>query len=158
MDLSRLFFSTHSSSPRDEELHGSFEVNPAFDASQVETLKSLPGSDQSSLFEEIGKVFLLDTPGAIDEIKRAAAARDLQALALASHRLKGSCGNFGAFPLHSLAEAVENLAKEGLSPTSSQIVALEAEAKRLLESLSRELDSGIPPRSSHHVKTTPLRS
>ncbi|MCK9379479.1 MAG: response regulator [Sulfuritalea sp.] len=79
-------------------------------------------------------------PGAIAELRRLIAEKDLERAEEYCHALKGVSGNVGAHALFGKITAIDNRLKQGEVPDE---VALE-EAETLLGQLMREID-GMPP-------------
>jgi len=65
------------------------------------------------LLGEIVGLFLADLPSRLAAIKTAVDARDLKALRIAAHALKGSAANMSAMPVSECASALELMAERG---------------------------------------------
>lgn len=87
------------------------EAGPALDPEFVEQIQGLGKRTGCDLMAQIAEVFL--DQGALRKIEDAARARDLSALEMTTHTLKGSAGNAGAHRLASLCERVERAANQG---------------------------------------------
>ena len=103
-------------------------------------LQGIEGDRQ--LLGELIRLFLADYPQLLVEIKQAIRRSDAEALAKASHALKGSVGNFAARKAFAAAQAMENVGKCGeLSTANEAYRTLESELSLLGEEL-RKLVSG----------------
>ena len=69
------------------------------------------GDDE--LVGEIIGLFLADCPAKVAAIKAAVVARDLRAIRVAAHALKGSAANMSAMPVSECASALELMAERG---------------------------------------------
>ena len=102
------------------------------------------GDDE--LVGEITSLFLTDCPAKVAAIKAAVVARDLRAIRIAAHALKGSAGNMSAMPVSECASALELMAERGgVDPIviDAAWTRLEAESARLLNAL-REVAGQVP--------------
>jgi len=102
------------------------------------------GDDE--LVGEITSLFLTDCPAKVAAIKAAVVARDLRAIRITAHALKGSAGNMSAMPVSECASALELMAERGgVDPIviDAAWTRLEAESARLLNAL-REVAGQVP--------------
>jgi two-component system, sensor histidine kinase and response regulator len=88
------------------------------------------------LLNQIVRLFLVDYPRRLAEIKDAIRRRDADALAMAAHALKGSVGNFAAKNAFAVAQSLETMGRNReLQRASEECGALESE----LALVSKEL-------------------
>jgi two-component system sensor histidine kinase/response regulator len=88
------------------------------------------------LFDELVHMFKKECPRAIEEIRRAIAARDATTLERHAHSLKGSSANLGATAVSLAAGALEDCARSGnLKQADDLFKALEQELEHLLSEL-----------------------
>ena len=102
------------------------------------------GDDE--LVGEIIGLFLADCPAKVAAIKAAVVARDLRAIRIAAHALKGSAANMSAMPVSECASALELMAERGgVDPIviDAAWTRLDAESARLLNAL-REVAGQVP--------------
>jgi HPt (histidine-containing phosphotransfer) domain-containing protein len=78
-------------------------ANAGLDTSRIEEL----ADGDEEFFRELWTVFLDDGQGALEAIRSALDAGDLEAARRGAHRLKGSAGNIGAVTLQTLARELE---------------------------------------------------
>jgi len=91
------------------------------------------------LLRELAGVLLADLPAVRDELRRAVAARDADALRRIAHRIKGSASVFGAAAVSSRASEIERQAGKGATDAAlAGVPALE----RALDALVRALNAG----------------
>ena len=127
--------------PRQEVL-GSIDVESALDRL---------GGDQE-LFSELTRIFVEGCPAAIDEIRDALAKRDTAALERASHTLKGSSAQLGAFALGRTAAEIEMCARSGnLTDVEQHIRRLAEEIEQLTFTL-RSNGRGCAPHPNSNDK------
>ena len=85
--------------------------------------KASPQIDEQSLLDGVGghrqilrkliTIFLKDSPRMIKEIRKAVDSRNEEAIAAASHALKGASGNFGPNSVFNIAKQLEQVGKTG---------------------------------------------
>ena len=93
------------------------------------------------LLQEMSELFLNDSPGLIQAMQEAFAARDWNGLERAAHRLKGAAGNLDARALSALAGQLESQAREQkpeqvsglLAAIASGLAQFETEMKSFLK-------------------------
>ena len=106
----------------------------------VEDMRRRLGSDQ--LIAEVTQLFLDDCPVRLAQIKTAVAARDRNAIRIASHSLKGAAWSLSAAPVAEHAGALEAMAADAaFDPIAADDVygRLEAESARLVAVLRTSL-------------------
>ena len=113
-------------------------MNPPVDPQALAALRELNPEDPGFLRELID-VFLDDMPQRLAEIDRALATQDAALLIRAAHTIKGSCSNFGAAHLASLALEMEKQGKAAaFADASAAVPALLAEFGRVREALQQQ--------------------
>ncbi len=106
------------------------EAVPALDPEFVEQIRGLGKRTGCDLMAQIAEVFL--DQAALQKIEEAAHARDLPALEMAAHTLKGSAGNAGAHRLASLCGRVERAAHQGeMEQSLAGVPAIAAEYEKV---------------------------
>jgi CheY-like chemotaxis protein len=105
------------------------------------------------LLQKLIAIFLRDSPRMIREIGKAVESRDREAIASASHALKGAAGNFGPNPVFDTAKQLEAIGKSGrtieaplLFRKLEQELEILRSALRLLGQPSRKKKVGDPRR------------
>ncbi|MBI4396379.1 MAG: response regulator [Elusimicrobia bacterium] len=98
------------------------------DPSRLENLREAAGDESVRLVGEVIDRFLEDTPGRLENIRKAVQENNSKNLEMAAHSLKGSSANLGAKGLWTLCERIEDLARRGKP----------AEADRFQEELREE--------------------
>jgi PAS domain S-box-containing protein len=99
------------------------------------------GGDEA-LFAEVAGLFLADAPQQLEAIRKAAAARDAQALRHAAHSLKGSAAYVGGTAASSAAHKLERLgAEDDLRAAPEALRTLEREVARLAAALNTVLQT-----------------
>ncbi len=68
--------------------------------------------DDEDFMRELVDIYLGDTPGQLETLRRAVAAGDPAATGAAAHRLKGASGNVGAESLVALCLRLEQAGRE----------------------------------------------
>ena len=109
-----------------------------------EELRHRLGDDE--LVGEIVGLFLTDLPLRLTAIKTGVVARDLHAVRLAAHALKGSAANMAAMPVSECASALELMAERGsVDPIviDAAWTRLDAESARLVTAL-HDVGSHVP--------------
>src|SRR5262249_11164053 len=98
-------------------------------------LESIDGD--RALLAEIAALFVDGCPAALDRMRRAIDARDVEALGRAVHSFKGSLGFFYAKPAPDAPLALERVAEAGdLARSESTFEILEREIARLAPALT----------------------
>ncbi len=69
--------------------------------------------DEPEIIAELRDLFLEDLPRQIASMREAVAATDCDVVARAAHSLKGASGTFGAERVYHVAQALEQLGREG---------------------------------------------
>ncbi len=106
-------------------------------AIDFQRLHSVVGDDPGGeALAEIVNAFLLDTPGAVAEIRRAAGAGEAGALRGSAHALKGSSSMVGAVALREVCERIE---AASVSDAAGMLPELEAAADRACSELRTAL-------------------
>jgi PAS domain S-box-containing protein len=120
---------------------------------------STPGADVLDVDEALHRVrgdrvmlaqlvamFLEDAPAMVEEIRAAAAARDLDALMKSAHTLKGSCGLLGAHAAQQAALRLETMARDQqAADAEAAVAALEQAMAALLEAFRQQgWEAGAP--------------
>lgn len=67
----------------------------------------------SELLAEVARLFLMDSPRSMGEIRKAIDEGDAKLLEREAHSLKGSASNFGAQPVVDAALALEQMGRAG---------------------------------------------
>jgi two-component system sensor histidine kinase/response regulator len=112
---------------------------PATQVDGATLLASLGGT--TSLLADVVTVFLADIPGMLEQLKQAAAAKNISAMAAAAHAIKGSVGLFTEGDALLTARKVEQLARDGDVAAATRasvdlekaVEALNAELRQLIE-------------------------
>jgi PAS domain S-box-containing protein len=89
-----------------------------------------------SLLKDLVVLFLEDSPGLLEELRRAVQQRDRHRVERAAHTLKGAVGNFGAARAMELALKLEMAGRADLSGISETFLELEQEMTALFPELS----------------------
>jgi len=88
--------------------------------------------------EDMVALFERDAPTLLEEIHRAAAARDAEAMMRPAHTLKGMLGNLAAGPASAAARAVEEMARENeLAEVDVSLQVLQRETEQLTDALHK---------------------
>ncbi|HET8550779.1 MAG TPA: Hpt domain-containing protein [Bryobacteraceae bacterium] len=97
----------------------------------------------AALLGEIARLFLLEYPALLAEIRSACARGDARELERAAHTLKGAAANFCARPTVEAAFALERIGRSReLSQAREAVARLEAELGRMHPQLSELADQG----------------
>ncbi len=83
-----------------------------FDVHQIQQLRDLPGRNHPTLLQEVGEIFLRDTPAVLAKMRALAGRPEQQEIGPLAHRLAGSCANLGARLMRPAAQAVEAAADQ----------------------------------------------
>jgi CheY-like chemotaxis protein len=113
---------------------------PATASLSVEEMGRRLGDDE--LVVEVARMFLVDCPTRLAQIKAAVTARDRDAIRTSAHELRGAAGNLCATPVAECAGALELMAADGpWDPTTADAAyaRLEAESGRLVAVLQAGL-------------------
>jgi CheY-like chemotaxis protein/HPt (histidine-containing phosphotransfer) domain-containing protein len=87
--------------------------------------------------KELVALFLKELPGQMSRLKEAMSAGDADALERAAHKIKGSVGNFSAYPAFQAASRLEVLGREAnLSEAEPAYLELETEISRLKSAMA----------------------
>ncbi|MSU36384.1 MAG: PAS domain-containing sensor histidine kinase [Pedosphaera sp.] len=110
-------------------------LDPSF-LRQMRKLSPPGGPDEAV---ELIDLFLSEFPMRVEAVVRSVKERDLEAVRLAAHTLKGSAGNLGGHEVAKSASALEQAIKTGDWVRSDALIAaLEKAAERLSQALSAE--------------------
>jgi HPt (histidine-containing phosphotransfer) domain-containing protein len=88
-------------------------TGPAVDEAVIEQLASITDSEGFSVLGELLNAFLSATPGRLDALDQALAARDLPVVADHAHALTGSSASFGARGMAALCRRLRTAAEHG---------------------------------------------
>lgn len=102
------------------------------------TMKAI-GNDRS-LFETLVQIFLEDYPALLDDLWRAVACENPQAVYSAAHRLKGLVSNFHA---KELVEVLEEIEVSAMSTQSSSTTTVIQHVSVLCTTMATELKSRL---------------
>jgi HPt (histidine-containing phosphotransfer) domain-containing protein len=102
------------------------------------TLENLGGDPE--LLREILDYFLEMAPQQLDDLQAAVTARDVAAVDLQAHSMKGGSANVGAVQLSATARELEMLAKAGSLEGSEQLVAAMREELQALQQAVAQVD------------------
>ena len=102
------------------------------------TLENLGGDPE--LLREILDYFLEMAPQQLDDLQAAVTARDVAAVDLQAHSMKGGSANVGAVQLSATARELEMLAKTGSLEGSEQLVAAMREELQALQQAVAQVD------------------
>jgi signal transduction histidine kinase/DNA-binding response OmpR family regulator len=103
-----------------------------------EALERMQGN--AELLKTVMQAALVEVPGQLEAVRRAAAGTSASALQTAAHTLKGSLGYFGKTAALAEALRLENLAKEGrLAEAAACLAALEGQVQQVLAELEDRL-------------------
>ena len=80
------------------------------DESALQELRGLESEEEPDLVEHLLRMVILETPGRIEEIRRAAGTGDARGVHETAHRLKGACKQLG---LIAMAESCQKLEDQG---------------------------------------------
>jgi len=103
----------------------------------LERIREATMGDEEFMAELI-EVFLDDSPGQLDLLRRAVAERDAAAAASSAHRLKGSSGQVGA---ESLSELCKKLEQESRASNGQDLEALMAKVDQEFQRVRDELSA-----------------
>jgi HPt (histidine-containing phosphotransfer) domain-containing protein len=88
------------------------DANPILHEESYAKLATLLGEGPDGIGDLVD-TFVDTAPATVEEMRAAAEAGDLEALAKASHKLKGEAGTFGARRLQAVCKALELEARDG---------------------------------------------
>jgi HPt (histidine-containing phosphotransfer) domain-containing protein len=108
---------------------------PAINKATFEELKQLSGAD---FINELIDAFLEDTPGMIQSMRAALAARDVDSFRRNAHSLKSNAQTFGATDLGALARELEYMGRENNLEVGNRLELLDEAYAKAMEEL-REL-------------------
>jgi len=114
------------------ELHLPTNGQMALDIDLLETLDAVPGEE----LQEVIAFFCSKLPGMIDAMLEDLRAGDHETIGLQAHRLKGSAGSMGALALSSLAQEIEQLARQQRAIPTGAAAALSTLASATHRALS----------------------
>jgi CheY-like chemotaxis protein/HPt (histidine-containing phosphotransfer) domain-containing protein len=86
---------------------------PVYDRKVIEQLRSLPGSDGGTLFDEVGELFRSRAPRRVETVIGLLRARDYVPAAEEAHALKGMSASVGAVRLAGVANEIQHAARKG---------------------------------------------
>lgn len=107
----------------------------------------------TELLAELIHLFFQDFPQLMQTMRAALAAGDTEALKKSAHALKGSVGNFSAYPAYRAALKVETIAADGnladaceaVNNLACEMRRLEIELTSLLAEAKEESEAGSEP-------------
>lgn len=109
--------------------------NPLVDEETFTKLANILGSGPDGI-DDLVDTFSQDGPETLDQMREAAQDGDMEALANASHKLKGEAGTFGARRLQALCKALELEARDGdVDAPTKRIDEVEAVLEQTLAAL-----------------------
>jgi len=110
----------------------------SFDSDKLDAFRSMAGAGGGTLLAELVPIFCDQTPGLLESLLTAAKAGEPEAARLLAHRLKGSASNFGAEPLTSKLQQIEQSAAAGSLPEEAGLRELESVVAATLAALKAE--------------------
>jgi CheY-like chemotaxis protein/HPt (histidine-containing phosphotransfer) domain-containing protein len=113
--------------------------SPVLDPAVLQSLRDLEASAEPGLLHEVLQTFRDTASAKIVALRDAARAGDVEALELAAHSLKGSCGMVGAWAMFDRCGALEAAVKRGVTDLGEEVEALAREWGRA----QAELDTTI---------------
>jgi PAS domain S-box-containing protein len=119
---------SESSATLEEAQNGKSKINMKALLARVE--------GDRSLLKDLVVLFLEDSPGLLEELRRAVQQRDRHRIERAAHTLKGAVGNFGAVRAMELALKLETAGRTDLSGITETFLELEQEMAGLFPELS----------------------
>lgn len=118
----------------------SFQI---IDHQVLESLKKLGKAKAKDIVTTIILQYFEDAPQNIAKIHNAIAEGNPQALRHASHSLRSSSANLGAFVLSQYCQDIEDIARQGITEISSQqLMQIEAEYEKVKTALQSECQHG----------------
>lgn len=125
------------STPAALETKGTETMDPKTALARVE--------GDAQLWNEIARIFVVECPRMMGEIRQALRDLDAKELERASHTMKGSLGNFAATGAFEAALRLERIARaQGLEEAPIALERLEHEIARLIPVLT-SLETGVMP-------------
>ncbi len=107
--------------------------NPLFDSATMEQLQGFAANGRTDFVERVRNLYFANAPGCIEQLKAAANTSDA---ATAAHALKSMSFNIGAKAVSELCGAMETRAREGVSPSATEIETLTDTLNATLNALS----------------------
>jgi len=102
------------------------------------TLENLGGDPE--LYQELFEFFMDLVPGQLDDLEEAVQSRDLAAVDLQAHAMKGGAANVGAIEVTEASRQLEMLAKGGSLEGAVEMFAAIREAFTELQAVAPGLD------------------
>jgi PAS domain S-box-containing protein len=119
-----------------------FDDVAAIDREIIAGLRDLREAGQPDPLSELVELFLKDSRPRLERMETSVAEADKQALAAASHAIKGSASNLGARRLAALCASLEKIANSGdLSEAANILLDVRSEFHRVEQALAAELQS-----------------
>ncbi|MCA9715406.1 MAG: response regulator, partial [Myxococcales bacterium] len=110
----------------------------AFDRDAIARIAEYMGTSEPARLAEFFDSFIPEVRELVTRARAAAESEDADALALASHTLKGNCATLGAREVSALARAIERAAKADAIPTArAELEALEPALERFVDAFTR---------------------
>jgi len=107
----------------------------------LNNIRALSPANGSALLERVLHAYLRDTPGHLNTLRNAIAARDTGSLRKAAHSLKSSSANVGAEALAQLCKDMEQLGRNDIiDGTDNLLAALEREFQSASQALGAILE------------------
>jgi HPt (histidine-containing phosphotransfer) domain-containing protein len=78
------------------------------DESALQELRGLANEDESDFVEQLLRIFVLETPGRIEGIRRAASMSDSRRVHETAHLLKGTCKQLGLIAMAGICQKLED--------------------------------------------------
>lgn len=96
---------------------------PLIDAQKLQTIRNLGEPDDADgFFKDLVGIFFERVPGLLIDIEAALAKQDGPGLERSAHALKGTAGHLGAIKMMKLAEHLETMGRESLSPSAHEFL------------------------------------
>ena len=128
----------------EQKLLKATETAELLDESALQELRELAGEEESDFVEGLLGMLVLETPGRIEGIRRAASLSDSHGVHETAHLLKGTCKQLGLIAMAGICQKLEDLGRSGdLQGCVEWIANLEhnfRETKALLQSKYSSLE------------------
>lgn len=112
----------------------------SLDSKVLQNLKSLVGSENEKMLDEIVSVFFTNTSESLFKLRQACEQRQPKGLKEVAHALKGSSGNLGANRLVALCKSLERAgSNEAFAEAQDIVETMEAEFAQVRAGLEAEL-------------------
>jgi len=116
------------------------ETEPVLEQETLERIRALQRPGKPNVLNKIINLYLENSPGLIETVRKSVEQEDGAALCEADHSLKSSSANLGAVNMAAVCKKLEEMGREGRTDAAKTLIGrMESEYKSVSAALADEL-------------------